>query len=305
MPTKIKWATETWNPVTGCTKISPGCKNFYAERMAKRLQGRFGYPSDEYVCRDCGLGYHPMGGDTCPGCNSTNTERVTPFDVTLHKNRLVKPMHWEKPREVFICSMGDLFHKDVPFAFVDRVCNIITRSNQTKSGDPHFFMFLTKRPARMREYFERRYSGGRLWENAAVGVTVEDQKRASERIPEILQINASWRFVSYEPALEAVDFTKVELNSGCTFSALEVSHIGRNLRVEEWPALDCIITGCESGPKRRLANPDWFRSVRDQCQQAGVSFFLKQMEIDRKVVEMPELDGQVWDQLPWRTNENQ
>lgn len=276
MSTKIEWAEDTWNPVTGCTKISPGCKHCYAERMAQRLGGRFGYPEDE------------------------------PFRVTLHEDKMGEPLRWRKPRQVFVCSMGDLFHVSVPLEYVHRIFNVM------ESAHGHTFMILTKRPVRMREYMTTERYRVRGWmaplPNVAIGVTVEDQKRANERIPILLDTPARWRFVSYEPALEAVDFNAAICrgcgNTGSAFyvgcdpgSGLDLCSacggIGDNL--------DAIIAGCESGQRRRPASLDWFRSVRDQCQAAGVVFFLKQAEIDGELVKMPALDGVVHDALPWRS----
>jgi len=209
--------------------------------------------------------------------------------------RLSEPSHRKKASVIGVQLMGDLFHRDVTRDDIHRVFYQMTALARW-----HTFVVLTKRIGRAYRVLS---DYDKVWDNIAIGTSVENQKTADERIPILLQIPARWHWVSYEPALDTVDFTKIELNSGCTFSAFEVSHIGRNLTVDEWPILDLVVAGCESGPKRRAANPDWFRFVRDQCQQAGVSFFFKQMEVDGKVVEMPELDGRVWNQLPWRQSE--
>jgi protein gp37 len=187
MSTKIEWAEETWNPVTGCTPISPGCVNCYAKRMAKRLAGRCGYPGEN------------------------------PFAVTLHPGRLEQPMTWSKPRRVFVCSMSDLFHEAVTDGFLVQVFSAMRRG-MTERG--HTFMVLTKRPARMREFLSRlRWNGGVLALDAVggrfapmagvqllLGVTVEnsDQRR---RIPELLNTPGIRRFVSVEPMLEPIDLT--------------------------------------------------------------------------------------------------
>jgi len=296
MSTKIEWATESWNPITGCTKCSPGCKNCYAERMAQRLAGRFGYPADE------------------------------PFRVTLHEDRLGKPLRWRKPREIFVCSMGDLFHEDVPFKFVDEVFGVIA------VADWHTFLVLTKRPGRAAAWFadiEGRQPGlgpfgictGRAYlalggvrkkhnvrfptcgswplPNVAIGVTIEDQQRANERIPAVLRIPARWHFVSYEPALGPIDFGR---SIPCGYYCdEEVGHVDHGF----WTpginsGIDAIIAGCESGPRRRPADLDWFRRCRDQCEAAGAAFFLKQAVVNGQLVKMPALDGRVHDELPWR-----
>jgi protein gp37 len=161
--TKIEWTEYSWNPVSGCTPISEGCQNCYAKRMANRLRGRCGYPADE------------------------------PFKVTLHKDRLEEPLRLKKPRRVFVCSMGDLFHEDVPGWMRFEVMDIILQAKQ------HTFLILTKRPANMKEFFEWYYSKtGRTIEtikNLWLGVTAENQQRADERIPILLQIPAAVRFI--------------------------------------------------------------------------------------------------------------
>lgn len=215
MPTKIEWCEEVWNPVTGCTKMSPGCKNCYAERMAQRLKGRYGYPADD------------------------------PFRVTLHPERLEQPVRWRKPRTVFVPSMGDLFHKDVPNTFLHRVWTAMVQSPR------HQYLVLTKRPKRLARYVN--YLGGAPLANVALGVSVENADYLW-RIAELLKIPAALRFVSFEPLLGPVD-------------------------PSPWlvPAtLDWVICGGESGPKARPMHPDWPRDVRDLCAVAGVPFFFKQ-----------------------------
>lgn len=265
MPTKIEWAEETWNPVTGCTPISEGCRNCYAERMSKRLAGRCGYPSED------------------------------PFKVTLHPDKLDQPLRWKKPRMIFVCSMGDLFHKDVPFDHISQVFDVMcswrwpTKEAEC-SGDAslledpgHTFMVLTKRPERIPEWLSwlglywpgdspvninleaEGHFGKHIW----FGVTAENQARADERIPVLLEIPAAIRFVSIEPMLGPVDIA---------------GHLGFNgpRRMGDgltyyWvgPKLDWVICGGETGPGARPIHPDWVRSLRDQCQAAGVPFFFK------------------------------
>ena len=182
--TKIHWATKVWNPITGCTKISPGCQNCYAERMAKRLAGRYGYPEYE------------------------------PFWVTEHEDRLSEPGEWKKPQRVFVCSMGDLFHSDVSPDFLLRVFG---RMNAYKQ---HTFLVLTKRPDNALQ-FCRDYGlipsrfgpspSGNVWPaNVWAGVTTENQEMAEERIPFLLQIPAAVRFVSVEPMLGPVSIGPLE-----------------------------------------------------------------------------------------------
>jgi len=227
MDHKIGWLNrpgttgETWNPVTGCTKISEGCAHCYAERMSKRLAGRFGYPEDE------------------------------PFRVTLHPERLMEPRKWRKPRTVFVCSMGDLFHDAVPGTFIHRVWM------QMALCRDHTFLVLTKRHERMAELVPTLNSyengtPGNIW----LGVTVESQKH-EDRISALLQCPAAIHFISAEPLLGPVDFSP--------------------WLAKQEGAIHFLIVGGESGPGARPADPDWFRSVRDQCKAAGVPFFMKQM----------------------------
>lgn len=167
---KIEWTEKSWNPVTGCTKISEGCKNCYAERMAKRLVGRFGYPKDY------------------------------PFKVTFHIEKINDPSYWKKPKMIFVASMGDLFHPDVSIDRIDRIFRIISWNKQ------HIFQILTKRPDRALKYFNRsQYKEYFPLNNIWLGVSVENQISADARIPVLLQIPAAVRFVSCEPLLGFLD----------------------------------------------------------------------------------------------------
>lgn len=239
LATKIEWATGVWDPVTGCTKISEGCRNCYAERMAKRLRERCGYPADE------------------------------PSRVTLHPERFEQPTHWKKPRVVFVSSMGDLFHEDVPDEFIDRVFSQMTAATR------HVFLVLTKRPERMRNIMLR-YK--RNVSNVWLGVSVEDQKTADERIPILLSTPAQHLFISVEPMLGPVDlqnyigFLGYEHCSGCVEGYDgEPDCPGHPVDGAEW-----VICGGESGPGARPMNPVWVRNLRDQCRDAEVPFFFKQ-----------------------------
>lgn len=244
MPTKIEWCDETWNPVTGCTPISEGCKNCWAGRMSKRLAGRCGYPADD------------------------------PFRVTFHADQLAQPRRWKKPRRIAVSLMGDLFHEDVPDEWIDKVFGVMAICQQ------HTFMLLTKRPERMAKYLacddphQRIHEEVKWWlgyecptrrainrsdlplSNVWLGTTVENQKAADERIPWLLKCRAAVRFLSCEPLLGPID-----LCGDIGFPPDELS----------W-----VIAGGESGPGARPMHPDWARSIRDQCQAAGVPFFFKQ-----------------------------
>ena len=249
MTSKIQWTDETWNPSTGCTKISEGCQNCYAERMAKRLAGRYGYPKDE------------------------------PFRVTFHPDKMEQPWKWKKPRRIFVCSMGDLFHDDVEWNWQYKIIEkalVLPR---------HTFILLTKRPLNMAKrmkdiefHLKRNYSGNIFpLDNLWIGVTAENQQRADERIPVLLQIPAAVRFVSIETMLEEMGFIDMEDNEGF-FNPLTGEWENVFLRSKGvGPSLNWVICGGESGPNARPMRPNWARELRDQCQRAGVPFFMKQM----------------------------
>jgi len=238
--TKIEWADAVWNPVTGCSKVSEGCRNCYAERMAKRLAGRCGYLAEE------------------------------PFRVTVHPERLEEPLKWRKARRVFVCSMGDLFHEGVPDKMVHEVWDTMAQSSLHTGS---IFMLLTKRPERMKWIMENVFVP---LPEILHGVSVEDQPTADERIPFLLDTPAAWRFVSYEPALGPVDFFHIQTDVVEINTLTGEYGVYRPLQGKDGPKLDWVIAGGETGPGARPAHPDWFRSVRNQCQAAGVPFFFKQ-----------------------------
>jgi len=259
--TKIEWADAVWNPVTGCTKISPGCQNCYAERMAQRLRGRCGYPKEK------------------------------PFQVTLHPERLNEPLKWKKPRRVFVCSMGDLFHQDVDPYDIMQIFNVMAKAKH------HTFMVLTKRPERMLEVYKRLRSGttipgpyfsitgkGEGWagsppslpDNIWLGVTAENQEQADMRISILLQIPAAVRFVSCEPLLGPINLMEVIDENGDSLDVL--NGWGRAVGGYDGPitTINWVVIGGETGPNARPMHPDWVRSLSYQCQAAGVPFFFKQ-----------------------------
>lgn len=268
MPTKIEWAEETWNPITGCTPISEGCQNCYARRMAKRLAGRCGYPFEN------------------------------PFKVTLHPDKLEQPLRWKKPRMIFVCSMGDLFHEDVPDQIIGQVWHYATMAKQ------HTYLFLTKRPDRMKDIFTRiantypnQYPAPNIW----LGVTAENQARADERIPITLQIPAAVRFVSVEPMLGPIRLQRDWLMcpGGAEYGhGMSLTRVHAGGCCDRHPRIHWVICGSESGPNRRKTKIEWIRDLREQCISANVPFFLKQMEINGRMVKMPELDGKIWAQFP-------
>lgn len=272
--TTIEWATHTWNPVTGCTPVSEGCANCYARRMAQRLRGRYGYPEDE------------------------------PFRVTLRPDRLEEPLKVKKPSRIFVCSMGDLFHDDVGYSIVN-IFDVMSATPQ------HTYLLLTKRPERIRSLF--RLNGPLLSSeplpNVWLGVTAENQARADERIPILLQIPAAVRFVSIEPMLGPVDLTNITLGSnghGLDFALnavtgwltgyIEATNRPKVHRNDQYHALDWVIAGGETGPGARPMHSDWVRSLRDQCSAAGVPFHFKQWGGMRAAGRV--LDGEIWDEYP-------
>ncbi len=239
-----KWWDVAWNPTTGCSPEFQCWERCWARRMAKRSGDKYFIPQD-------------------------------------HPERFDKPIHWKKPRRIFVCNMGDLFVNDVPFPWIARVWDTIFDTPW------HTYFILTKRPDRMREFkrwMEFTQKRNIIYENVWLGVSVSDQPSADVRIPELLNIEGFKKFVSYEPALGPVNFI-----SKWTPMVNYVETITK---------IDWVIAGCESGPGRRAADPEWFRSVRHQCQQAGVPYFLKQMDVNGKLVHMSELDGKVWDERP-------
>lgn len=261
--TRIEWATHVWNPATGCTKVSPGCEHCYAERMARRLAGRCGYP-----------------------------EAPHHFDVTLRRERLEEPLRWRKPRTVFVCSMGDLFHKDMPDGFIGEIFDVMRKARK------QIFFVLTKRPKRMREFqqwwFESNH--GDYLSNVWLGVSVESADYMW-RIDELEETPAAKRIVSFEPLLGPVAGAGLERHLGvcpdCGSAQNKLSDAtwrfaghgwqhrcrGVHGQVGHWDmpnAIDWVIAGGESGPGARPMHPDWVRGIRDQCVAAGVPFFFKQ-----------------------------
>jgi protein gp37 len=217
MPSRIEWTDETWNPITGCTPISEGCDHCYAQRMAKRLAGRYGYPDDD------------------------------PFRVTFHSNRLGQPLKWKKPRRVFVCSMGDLFHPGVSFAKHQSVFSGCYNAPQ------HTYLFLTKRPRVAYNAFGSWLGGHAMPRNWWVGVTAENQARADKRIPVLLEIPAAVRFVSIEPMLGPVDLTRAMYGE----KPKGMNCFGLTDGFGYEAMLHWVICGGETGPGARPMRPEW------------------------------------------------
>ena len=290
--TKIEWSHSVWNPIAGCTVISSGCDNCYAMQQAYRLEKM-------HVDKYNGTAHKNASG-----------RALWTGKINFDEKALLKPLSWKKPRMIFVNSMSDLFHENVPDEWIDKVFAIMALCPQ------HTFQILTKRPERMRDYMHSidDNEGGRLagmrsamiegnaqkiyaertgeepemWlsvhlplDNVWLGVSVEDQTTADERIPYLLDTPAAVRFISAEPLLGEIDLTRVwaRMPSGGkslwnTLSNLVwkdgdyAEHLGSKL--------DWVIVGGESGPNARPMHPEWARSLRDQCKAANVPFFFKQ-----------------------------
>ena len=229
---KIEWTDATWNPVTGCNKVSPGCKFCYAERLSKRLKAT-------------GMAKYRNA-----------------FAVTLHPDTLEIPLRWRKPRSIFVNSMSDLFHDEVPDDFIGAVFDVMTRA------DWHRYQVLTKRPERVASLNSTLLWPAQIWQ----GVSVENQDYA-HRIDLLRDTAATVKFLSLEPLLGPLP----------------------NLNLE---GIDWVIVGGESGPGARPMQPDWARDIRDQCLDAGVPFHFKQWGGVFKKRNGRELDGRTWDEMP-------
>ncbi len=237
---KIQWTDATWNPITGCSVVSPGCTNCYAMKLA-------GTRMKHHWSRE---------GLTC----DSKAGPVWNGQMRFNEEWLDQPLRWRKPRMVFVCAHGDLFHKSVPDEWIEDVFDVMNKAHW------HRFQVLTKRPERMREFMSHA-----PWPlpNVWLGVSVEDQQRADERIPHLLATPAAKRFVSYEPALGPVNFwsdANYPLPGGGTGSAFDWGN-----------GVNWIIVGGESGPGARPFDIAWVRSTIEQCRAAGVSCFVKQL----------------------------
>lgn len=281
MTTSIEWTDTTWNPTTGCDRVSPGCDHCYALTMAKRLKGM-------------GSAKYQRDGDprtSGPG-----------FGITEHASSLDAPLGWRKPRKVFVNSMSDLFHDGVSDAFIWSVWCAMA------STPRHTYQVLTKRHGRMRSLLTRWAADGwiardhrMLWNdlsghvvngalpNVWLGVSVEDQKRADLRIPALLRTPAAVRWLSCEPLLGPVDLKLVDWDGATGLCVLE--------KAFGW-GIDWVVAGGESGRGARPMDPDWARQLRDQCQEAGAAFLFKQWGDATPKANGRELDGRTWDEYP-------
>lgn len=274
--TGIQWTDATWNPVRGCSRVSEGCRNCYAEKVAARFSGE-GQPYEGLVTI----------GEKGSRWNGT-TKLVT--------DHLADPLRWRRPRRVFVNSMSDLFHESVAYETIAAIFGVMAGARH------HTFQVLTKRPQRAREFFtwietqrgqpprhvalneaasvvgkNHDFAATGPWPlpNVWLGVSAEDQRTADERIPVLLELPAALRFVSYEPALGPVDFTRIRISDSCHEDVLGDG---------EWrggpgapPGLDWIIVGGESGPGARPFDVAWARSTVERCRSAKVACFVKQL----------------------------
>jgi protein gp37 len=232
----IEWTDATWNPVTGCTKISAGCDNCYAARFSERFRGVRGHPFE-------------MG-----------------FDLTLRPERLRQPLEWKRPRMIFVNSMSDLFHKDIPKAHIEAVFDTMERA------DWHVYQVLTKRSSLMQKFVNDRYRDRKAPRHIWFGVSLENAQAAS-RIAHLQKANAAVRFLSVEPLIAAIG--RLDLHG-----------------------VDWVIVGGESGPHARPMNPAWAIDVRNQCVAARVAFFFKQWGGRSPKTGGRMLEGREWNQFP-------
>ena len=234
--TQIEWTDATWNPVTGCTKITRGCDFCYAERFSERFRGVPGHPFE------------------------------SGFDLKLRPERLTQPLSWRQPRRIFVNSMSDLFHKEIPRSFIDSVFDTMEAANW------HTFQVLTKRSSLLTRYLHNRYGAGKSPPHIWLGVSIEDAKN-TVRLKHLRDSRASVKFVSFEPLLGSVG--KIDLKG-----------------------IDWAIVGGESGPHSRPMEEDWAIEIRDQCRSDKVAFFFKQWGGVRPKSGGRLLRGREWNQYP-------
>lgn len=293
----IEWTDATWNPTTGCTKVSPACANCYIERTPPfRIRGR------KFV-----KGHIPL---------------------EFHENRLDVPLKKREPTIYFVNSLSDLFHEDVPDEFLHRVYHTMEAAHW------HTFQVLTKRPERMRTYLDWRYGPDDEHQRGRIpsrhiwhGVSAENQRMADARIPQLLRARSSIRFISAEPLLGPVDLRRVDYTEQCQATMRDFSKWRGDSDAQANAAaatvvgpcvidalrgrwsdgedcgnydrrLDWVIVGGESGPNLRPTNPEWVRSIRDQCVAAGVPFFFKQWGGKTAKAGGRTLDGREWSEMP-------
>lgn len=273
---KIGWLNvpgyipETWNPIIGCNKVSPGCRNCFAARMAHRLMHMPHTDYYQFVLADNGE-EDPEKFKNLPEWNGT---------THLVKSHLAKPSIWTKPRAIFTVDMGDLFHESNSMEWINSIFAIMS------DIDRHIYIVLTKRPERILEFIEwKRSVLGIKWQptpNIWPGVTAENQEMADKRIPILLRVPAAKRFVSIEPMLGSIDLNRIPARSwgekyeSTGYNGIHLSALigGKNTNTP-WH-LDWVIVGGETGPNARPMHPDWVRSIQKQCEESNTPFFFKQ-----------------------------
>lgn len=230
----IEWTEATWNPVTGCSQVSPGCAHCYAKTFAERWRGVAGHPYEQG------------------------------FELRLWPQRLEQPLRWARSRMIFVNSMSDLFHEDIPFEYLEAVFDVMGQADQ------HTFQILTKRHERLAELASSLTWHPNIW----IGVSVEN-RRFTHRVDYLREVDAAVRFISAEPLLGSLD--NLDLSS-----------------------VDWLIAGGESGPKHRPMRVEWARELRDRCIAEDVAFFFKQWGGHRPKSGGRLLDGRTWDEMPAR-----
>jgi protein gp37 len=238
----IEWTDATWNPVRGCTKISPGCKHCYAETFAERFRGVPGHPYEQG------------------------------FDLRLVPHKLAEPLRWATPKSIFVNSMSDLFHRDVPVEYIEQVARVMEQTNW------HTYQVLTKRADRMRDLLRGRLAFAAKLSHIWWGVSVENRKHGVPRIDVLRDAPAAMRFLSVEPLLE--DLGEIDLKG-----------------------IHWVIVGGESGHGARPLQKEWVLNIREQCRAADVAFFFKQWGGVQKAAAGRQLDGRTYDEMPKRSAE--
>ena len=294
----IEWTDATWNPLAGCSPVSEGCRNCYAAKEAIRLQGN---PNLKVSAKYAGTAEMRGIGE--------NRRAVFTGRINLDEEALRVPLRWQRPRRVFVNSMSDLFHPAVPDEFIGRVWDVMARSPR------HTFQVLTKRPDRMAELLPRfaerhtaRDGSGWPLRNVWVGTSVEDQAAANERIPHLLRTPAAVRFLSCEPLLGSIDLTDLVVSDGRPGEwHMDAIRIDVDVADDEpffGSVIHWVIAGGESGPHARPMHPVWVRSLRNQCEGAGVAFFFKQWGEWKPISDMTEAEyDRLYDPAPQRDPE--
>lgn len=289
----IEWTDTTWNPLAGCTWASPGCDHCYAAVMARRLEAM--------ALADLAAGRDPGQKRKYIGITNKNKAGRVMFNgkVNLDETAIDDPLRWKRPRRVFVNSMSDLFHKDVPYTFIRKVWRNMLATPQ------HTYQVLTKRPERMANVVTQLVqedwdAGLPKASNIWLGTSVENQEQADTRIPHLLRVPASVRFLSCEPLLGPVDLTRVGFTGDTTYQ-LDVLkgryHYGNPehstdfcFGMSSMGPIHWVIAGGESGHGARPMHPDWARSLRDQCEAGDVAFFFKQWGEYKPISEMDEAE---------------